>query len=80
QAAPTFAQGELFYGWRYGLTFYGGAQLSERYRGVAAGIGQTRLRAALVPVEARFEPATGHTISAQGAMHAAAFIGQCLQD
>lgn len=40
QAAPTFAQGELFYGWRYGLTFYGGAQLSERYRGVAAGIGQ----------------------------------------
>ncbi|MGC1099002.1 prolyl oligopeptidase family serine peptidase [Pantoea agglomerans] len=39
-----------------------------------------RLRAALVPVEARFEPATGHTISAQGAMHAAAFIGQCLQD
>ncbi|WP_422882331.1 fimbria/pilus outer membrane usher protein [Pantoea agglomerans] len=40
QDAPTFAQGELFYGWRYGLTFYGGAQLSERYRGVAAGIGQ----------------------------------------
>jgi len=40
QNAPTFAQGELFYGWRYGLTFYGGAQLSERYRGVAAGIGQ----------------------------------------
>ena len=40
QDAPTFAQGELFYGWHYGLTFYGGAQLSERYRGVAAGIGQ----------------------------------------
>lgn len=40
QDAPTFAQGELFYGWRYGLTFYGGAQLSEHYRGVAAGIGQ----------------------------------------
>lgn len=40
QDAPTFAQGELFYGWRYGLTFYGGAQLSERYRGVAAGVGQ----------------------------------------
>lgn len=39
-----------------------------------------RLRAAAVPVDARFEPATGHTISAQGAMHAAAFIGQCLQD
>ncbi len=40
QDAPTFAQGELFYGWRYGLTFYGGTQLSERYRGVAAGVGQ----------------------------------------
>lgn len=40
QDAPAFAQGELFYGWRYGLTFYGGAQLSERYRGIAAGIGQ----------------------------------------
>ena len=39
-----------------------------------------RLRAAAVPVEARFEPATGHTISAQGAMHAAAFIAQCVQD
>ncbi|AMG56780.1 alpha/beta hydrolase [Pantoea vagans] len=39
-----------------------------------------RLRAAAVPVDARFEPATGHAISAQGAMHAAAFIGQCLQD
>lgn len=40
QDAPTFAQGELFYGWRYGLTFYGGAQLSEHYRGLAAGVGQ----------------------------------------
>ena len=40
----------------------------------------TRLRAAGVPVDARFEPATGHTISGPGAMHAAAFIGQCLQD
>lgn len=40
QDAPMFAQGEIFYGWRYGLTFYGGAQLSERYRGIAAGIGQ----------------------------------------
>ncbi|KIC88632.1 fimbria/pilus outer membrane usher protein [Pantoea agglomerans] len=40
QDAPAFAQGELFYGWRYGLTFYGGAQLSERYRGIAAGVGQ----------------------------------------
>lgn len=40
----------------------------------------TRLRAAGVPVDARFEPATGHTISGPGAMHAAAFIGQCLKD
>jgi len=40
----------------------------------------TRLRAAGVPVDARFEPSTGHTISGPGAMHAAAFIGQCLQD
>ena len=40
----------------------------------------TRLRAAGVPVDTRFEPATGHTISGPGAMHAAAFIGQCLQD
>lgn len=40
QRAPAFAQGELFYGWRYGLTFYGGTQLSARYRGIAAGIGQ----------------------------------------
>ncbi|WIM54286.1 alpha/beta hydrolase [Pantoea anthophila] len=40
----------------------------------------TRLRAAGVPVDARFEPVTGHTISGPGAMHAAAFIGQCLQD
>ncbi|MGK3142581.1 alpha/beta hydrolase [Pantoea sp. C2G6] len=39
-----------------------------------------RLKAAALPVEAVFEPATGHTISAQGAMHAAAFIAQCLQD
>ena len=40
QDAPAFAQGELFYGWRYGLTFYGGAQLSGHYRGLAAGLGQ----------------------------------------
>lgn len=39
-----------------------------------------RLKQAAVPVETLFEPATGHTISAQGAMHAAAFIAQCLQD
>lgn len=40
----------------------------------------TRLKAAGVLVEAVFEPQTGHTISAQGAMHAAGFIAQCLQD
>ena len=40
QDAPTFAQGELFYGWQYGLTFYGGAQFSDRYTGLALGAGQ----------------------------------------
>lgn len=40
QDAPSFAQGELFYGWRYGLTFYGGAQLADRYNGLAFGFGQ----------------------------------------
>lgn len=40
QDAPLFIQGELFYGWRYGLTFYGGAQFSERYRALAMGAGQ----------------------------------------
>ncbi|MGK3130277.1 alpha/beta hydrolase [Pantoea sp. C8B4] len=39
-----------------------------------------RLQAAGVTVEARYEAATGHTISSQGAMQAAAFIAQCLQD
>lgn len=38
--APAFAQGELFYGWRYGLTFYGGAQFADRYNGLALGFGQ----------------------------------------
>lgn len=40
QDAPSFAQGELFYGWRYGLTFFGGAQFADRYNGLAFGIGQ----------------------------------------
>lgn len=40
QEAPTFAQGELFYGWKYGLTVYGGAQFADRYRGLALGVGQ----------------------------------------
>lgn len=39
-----------------------------------------RLQAAGVTVEARFEAATGHTISSQGAMQAVTFIAQCLQD
>ncbi|MDF7661581.1 prolyl oligopeptidase family serine peptidase [Erwiniaceae bacterium L1_54_6] len=39
-----------------------------------------RLRSAGVTIETRFEPTTGHTISSQGAMEAAAFIAQCLQD
>lgn len=40
QASPSFAQGEMFYGWRYGLTFYGGAQFADRYNGLAFGVGQ----------------------------------------
>lgn len=40
QSAPLFAQGDLFYGWRYGLTFFGGAQLSNHYRALALGVGQ----------------------------------------
>lgn len=39
-----------------------------------------RLKSAGIPTETLFEPNTGHTISAQGAMRAAAFIAQCLQD
>ncbi|WP_343465082.1 prolyl oligopeptidase family serine peptidase [Pantoea sp.] len=39
-----------------------------------------RLKAAGVTLEAHFETPTGHTISSQGAMQAAAFIAQCLQD
>ena len=39
-----------------------------------------RLKNAGVTLETRFEPATGHTISSQGAMQAAAFIAQCLED
>ena len=40
QEAPAFAQSDFFYGWRYGLTFYGGMQFSENYRAFAAGAGQ----------------------------------------
>ncbi|MBE5253654.1 MAG: prolyl oligopeptidase family serine peptidase [Enterobacterales bacterium endosymbiont of Blomia tropicalis] len=39
-----------------------------------------RLKSAGIATETRFEPNTGHTISAQGAMDAVAFIAQCLQD
>lgn len=39
-----------------------------------------RLRAAGLSLELQLEPKTPHTISAQGAMRAAAFIAQCLQD
>jgi len=39
-----------------------------------------RLKAAGVPLELQLEPKTTHTISAQGAMRAATFIAQCLQD
>lgn len=40
QDDPLFAQGDLHYGWRYGLTFYGGTQLANRYRSLALGVGQ----------------------------------------
>lgn len=40
----------------------------------------SRLKKAGVTCEIHTEPTTGHTISAQGAMRAAAFIAQCLQD
>lgn len=40
QEAPEFAQGELFFGWLYGLTFYGGAQVSSDYNALALGVGQ----------------------------------------
>jgi phospholipase/carboxylesterase len=39
-----------------------------------------RLQDAGLVVEARYEAATGHTISSQGALQAATFIAQCLQD
>ncbi|MGE9551435.1 fimbria/pilus outer membrane usher protein [Erwinia amylovora] len=40
QTDPAFTQNDFFYGWRYGLTFYGGVQFSDRYRAYAAGAGQ----------------------------------------
>ncbi|AVF33434.1 fimbria/pilus outer membrane usher protein [Rahnella sikkimica] len=40
QDSPAFMQGEMFLGWKYGLTFYGGTQLSQNYTGVALGVGQ----------------------------------------
>lgn len=41
---------------------------------------EQRLQSAGVAVTAQYEPATGHTISSHGAMQAAAYIAQCLQD
>lgn len=40
QNSPEFMQGEMFWGWKYGLTFYGGAQYSKDYTGLSLGIGQ----------------------------------------
>jgi len=40
QKDPAFTQNDFFYGWRYGLTFYGGVQFSEHYRAYAVGAGQ----------------------------------------
>lgn len=51
QDDPLFAQGDLFYGWRYGLTFYGGAQFADRYRALALGIGQNMGRLGAISVD-----------------------------
>ncbi|QDW31697.1 fimbrial biogenesis outer membrane usher protein [Yersinia sp. KBS0713] len=40
QDSPLIMQTEVFWGWEYGLTLYGGAQFSENYTGLAMGIGQ----------------------------------------
>ena len=40
QDSPELAQGELFFGWQYGLTFYGGAQFTSNYNALALGVGQ----------------------------------------
>lgn len=40
QNSPQFIQGEMFWGWKYGLTLYGGIQYSKDYSGLSLGIGQ----------------------------------------
>jgi len=40
QNSPEFLQGEMFRGWKYGLTFYGGVQAAQDYTGLSLGIGQ----------------------------------------
>jgi outer membrane usher protein len=40
QSDPLFFHGEAFYGWRHGLTFFGGTQISPQYTGLALGVGQ----------------------------------------
>lgn len=40
QNSPEFVQGEMFWGWKYGLTFYGGAQYAQDYTGLSLGVGQ----------------------------------------
>lgn len=39
QNDPLFFHGDAFYGWHYGLTFYGGAQIAQNYTGLAVGVG-----------------------------------------
>lgn len=66
QDSPSFAQSELFYGWEYGLTFYGGAQFSENYRGLALGVGQNLGRFGAYSLDithARSTLADGHRYS-----------------
>ncbi|MDU5779504.1 MAG: fimbria/pilus outer membrane usher protein [Pantoea sp.] len=40
QDNPLFFQGEIFYGWDHGLTFYSGTQMANRYQALAGGLGQ----------------------------------------
>lgn len=40
QRSPDFLQGEMFWGWKFGLTFYGGFQYSPNYTSYALGVGQ----------------------------------------
>ncbi|MBF7956845.1 fimbria/pilus outer membrane usher protein [Rahnella victoriana] len=40
QNSPEFLQGEMFLGWKYGLTLYGGVQAAQDYTALSLGVGQ----------------------------------------